>query len=339
MQVLLDRIRNEGGAARDSRPRGLSADYRSLLLRDRHVHGQRTLCAEILARPHPDRRAPRGRWPMCWEQTACDICPWMPSPEPSNCRPSPSAARASPVSIPRRAVSSSTTSPSTVRKKRRRRAHAPTSWAKSYGRECSTGYSVLGVCESLAGSASSLRSRAGAKQPRVILGKGVGSNPVRHDLCRVGPGEANASGTRKYVPSRRPTRIRLPFCVVRIPEERVRCSYWTVDTGLWWAGGSASKSAEPSRIARLVPPYENRAEQDWRRPAFRPGGTADSSPAIYRRVGGQENIGSRTGRDACRFRGVLRASLRDARRAFGECSLFPSTEVLGYSQRPRRGSR
>ena len=93
-------------------------------------------------------------------------------------------------------------------------------------------------------------------------------NLVRHDLCRVGPGEANASGTRKYVPSRRPTRIRLPFCVVRIPEERVRCSYWTVDTGLWWAGSSASEYGKPSRMARLVPPYEFRAQQDCSRPLF-----------------------------------------------------------------------
>ena len=52
-------------------------------------------------------------------------------------------------------------------------------------------------------------------------------------------------------------------CAARIREMRVRFFSSTVDVSLWWAGGSAHESARPSRIARLVPPYNNRVEQVW----------------------------------------------------------------------------
>ena len=57
------------------------------------------------------------------------------------------------------------------------------------------------------------------------------------------------------------------------PKKRGKCRSSTVDTGLWWAGGSASESAQASRMARLAPPHKNRAELDghipemWHQPA------------------------------------------------------------------------
>ena len=105
--------------------------------------------------------------------------------------------------------------------------------------------------------------------------------PPYHDgaeLCRVGPGEPNASAPGKHVPSRRPTGMRFPQRAARIPEKRVRRFCSTMDTRFWWAGGSASESAQPNRVARLVPPdhriarpvprYQEGAEQNCPRPLF-----------------------------------------------------------------------
>ena len=50
MKVLLQRIRAVGAAAGDSRPRGLPADHRAVLLRHRHVDGQRAVRAAVSAR-------------------------------------------------------------------------------------------------------------------------------------------------------------------------------------------------------------------------------------------------------------------------------------------------
>ena len=64
-------------------------------------------------------------------------------------------------------------------------------------------------------------------------------------------------------PSRRPTRDRCP------PSEEQHLTYFSgcalraVEATFWWAGGSESVFRSLGCLARLVPPYRNRAEQDW----------------------------------------------------------------------------
>ena len=121
MKVLLNRIRDAGPGQGDSRPRGLPADRRPVLLRHRHVDDQRAVRPAVPARRPADpgsagRHGRRARAPI-----RSATCRSSRSPGPSASTATSSARPASPASIPRPPGRSCIRSPCRTRATPRRR--------------------------------------------------------------------------------------------------------------------------------------------------------------------------------------------------------------------------
>ena len=74
MRVLISRMRKVGQGEGNSRPRGLPADHRALLLRHRHVDRFRTVCAAVYAGRKVAARDVCRDGPRAWEPIRCGIC-------------------------------------------------------------------------------------------------------------------------------------------------------------------------------------------------------------------------------------------------------------------------
>ncbi len=89
-----------GRRPRDSRPRGLPADHRALLLRHRHVDDRRIVRPAVSGRRRVDRRSPGRDGHAVSGPIRSAICRSSRSPAPSVSTPISSARPASPASIP-----------------------------------------------------------------------------------------------------------------------------------------------------------------------------------------------------------------------------------------------
>ena len=88
MRVLISRIREVGQGPRDSRPRGLPADHRALLLRHRHVDDRRAVRAAVHAAKTGRSKKSTRRWPASSAPIRSATCRSNRSPGPSAGRPS-----------------------------------------------------------------------------------------------------------------------------------------------------------------------------------------------------------------------------------------------------------
>ncbi len=100
-----------GPGPRDSRPRGLPADHRPLLLRHRHVDDRRAVRSPVLGPRTADRRRPGENGRATGRRFAAATCRWSRSPGRSGSTPISSARPALPAITRRPAARSCIRSP------------------------------------------------------------------------------------------------------------------------------------------------------------------------------------------------------------------------------------